>query len=202
MSSPEPSGREPRRPAAAAWKLFIVGLLGVAVVSGVAAWVLAIGDDGDEGAASPPGRASTPGVAEPGDRAPDFDLPALDGGTVRLADFRGRPLVVNFWASWCTPCRKEFPLLAQALAQHDELAVVGVTYRDIESDSRRFAREQRARWPLAVDEDGDVARLYGVRAIPQTFFVRRDGTIAERVFGFSSEDALASRLTKILRSPR
>jgi cytochrome c biogenesis protein CcmG, thiol:disulfide interchange protein DsbE len=184
------------------WKAFVVGVLGVAAVAGVAAWVLAIGADGDDDTASPPGRASTPGVAEPGDRAHGFDLPALDGGTVRLADFRGRPVVLNFWASWCNPCRKEFPLLAQALEEHDELAVVGVTFRDIESDSRRFAREQGARWPLAVDKDQDVARLYGVRAIPQTFFVGRDGTIAERVFGFSSEGALGAQLTKILRSPR
>jgi cytochrome c biogenesis protein CcmG, thiol:disulfide interchange protein DsbE len=139
-------------------------------------------------------------VAETGEPAPDFTLATLNGETVRLSDLRGRPVVVNFWASWCNPCREEFPLLADALDEHGDrdLAVVGVTYRDIESDSRAFVEEFGATWPQAVDEDAEVARAYGVRAIPQTFFVARDGRIADRIFGFSSERALEEPLAKIL----
>jgi cytochrome c biogenesis protein CcmG/thiol:disulfide interchange protein DsbE len=145
--------------------------------------------------------AATRGVADVGDEAPDFTLPALDGDTVTLSEFRGRPTVVNFWASWCHPCREEFPLLAAALDEYerDELAVVGVTYQDIESDSRTFVEEMDAVWPQAVDDGGAVARSYGVRAIPLTFFVDPDGRIADRVIGFSSKAALDASLARILR---
>ena len=135
-----------------------------------------------------------------GQSAPDFELTTLDGGTVRLSALRGRPVVVNFWASWCHPCRTEFPLLADALEEHADadLAVVGVTYKDIESDSRDFVDETDANWPQGVDEDGEVARAYGVRAIPQTYFIGRDGRITGRVFGFTSEDALEEPLAEII----
>ncbi len=167
-------------------------------MAGIAAWVLAIsGSDADD--TTRPGRA-TRGVADAGDPAPDFELETLDGERIRLADLRGRPVVVNFWASWCNPCRREFPLLAEALAEHedDNLAIVGVTFRDIESDSRDFVDEMDATWPQGVDDDGAVARAFGVRTIPMTFFVDADGTIRGRLFGFSSEDALDEPLERIL----
>ncbi|MGQ0804812.1 MAG: TlpA family protein disulfide reductase [Actinomycetota bacterium] len=165
------------------------------------AWALAVRDDGDA-SPRPPGRVASAGVAEVGDPAPDFTLSTLDGGTVTLSELKGRPVIVNFWASWCNPCREEFPLLAEALDNHGDadLAIIGVTYRDIDSDSRAFVDEFGATWPQAVDEDTDVARAFGVRAIPQTFFVDRDGNIAARVFGFSSERALEEPLAKILEA--
>ena len=142
--------------------------------------------------------ADAPEVGAP---APDFTLPALDGDDdVRLADFRGRPVIVNFWASWCNPCRQEFPLLQQALRDHraDRLAVIGVTFRDIPDDSREFVSKMKATWTQAVDDDRTVAKAFGVRSIPLTFFVRPDGAIAARVFGFTSEAALADPLAKLL----
>ncbi len=146
------------------------------------------------------GGAATRGVADVGDEAPDFTLPALGRDTVALSEFRGRPTVVNFWASWCNPCREEFPLLAAALDEYERerLAVVGVTYQDIESDSRMFVEEMDAVWPQAVDDGGAVALSYGVRAIPLTFFIAPDGQIADRVIGFSSKEALDASLAKIL----
>ena len=174
-------------------------MLLVLSVIGVVAWARATDGGGAGQVDSPsPGDVAEPGAAEPGEPAPDFALATLDGKRVRLADFRGRPVVVNFWASWCNPCRQEFPILADALATHDDLAVVGVTFRDIESDSRAFADETGATWPLAIDDDGDVAARYGVRAIPQTVFIRADGTIAARVFGFESAEAFAEPLAMIV----
>jgi len=174
-------------------------MLGAAAVAGIVAWAVAVRDDG---AASPrpPGRVASAGVAEVGDPAPDFTLSTLDGASVTLAELKGRPVVVNFWASWCNPCREEFPLLAEALDSHEnaDLAIVGITYRDIESDSRDFVEDMGVTWPQGVDEDNEVARAFGVRAIPQTFFIDRDGNIAARVFGFSSERALEEPLAKIL----
>lgn len=178
--------------------------MGIVVVAGVAGVVAALtaSDDGDSGA-TPASQVSVDGVAEVGDRAPDFELPALDGnGTVRLSEFRGRPVILNFWASWCNPCREEFPLLKQALREHaDELAVVGVTYKDIPSDSRSFARQMKADWPNGEDERGTVGtKEYGVRALPQTFFIDADGKIVDRVFGITTEAALKAPLDKLLGS--
>jgi cytochrome c biogenesis protein CcmG, thiol:disulfide interchange protein DsbE len=137
---------------------------------------------------------------DPGAAAPDFALPELAGdGTIRLSEYRGRPVVVNFWASWCHPCRKEFPLLADAREEHrdDGLQIIGVSFRDIPSDGRRFVKDQDATWAFARD-DGTTARDYGVRAIPQTFFIDADGTIRDRVFGITSAEDLEQTLQKIL----
>ena len=147
------------------------------------------------------GAVATAGVAEVGSPAPDFVLPALDGGgDVRLADYRGRPVIVNFWASWCNPCREEFPLLKKTIREHraDQLAVIGVTFQDIADDSRSFVKKRAATWPQGIDEGGDVASAFGVRAIPQTFFVRPDGTIAARAFGITTQDKLEEPLGQLL----
>jgi cytochrome c biogenesis protein CcmG, thiol:disulfide interchange protein DsbE len=154
----------------------------------------------DSGGTMRPGSVSGTG-GDVGSAAPDFQVPALDGGgDVHLADFRGRPVIVNFWASWCNPCRQEFPLLQQALRDHraNGLAVVGVTYQDIPGDSRDFVKKRNATWPQGVDDNGEVAQAFGVRAIPQSFFVRPDGTIAARVFGITTATALADPLAKLL----
>jgi cytochrome c biogenesis protein CcmG/thiol:disulfide interchange protein DsbE len=193
--SSEPPDRRPRR---RGWLLILAGVLTVAVVAGV---LVAVLEDGTEsGGTTRPGSVTGAG-GEVGSPAPDFQLPALDGGAdVRLADFRGRPVIVNFWASWCNPCRQEFPLLKQAIRDHraERLAVIGVTYQDIASDSRAFVKQRSATWPQGIDDGGAVADAFGVRAIPQSFFVRADGTIAARVFGFTNESALADPLAKVL----
>lgn len=168
----------------------------------VAGVLVAVLDNGSEsGGSMRRGAVVAGGGPEVGSPAPDFSLPALNGdGDVRLADFRGRPVIVNFWASWCNPCRQEFPLLQQALRDHrqDRLAVVGVTFRDIPDDSRDFVSQMKATWTQAVDDDHAVAKAFGVRSIPLTFFIRADGNIAARVFGFTSEAALADPLAKLL----
>jgi cytochrome c biogenesis protein CcmG/thiol:disulfide interchange protein DsbE len=195
-SSSAPTERPARR---RGWLLILAGVLTVGLVAGV---LVAVLDSGSESGGGMRRGAVVAGAGpEVGSAAPDFSLPALDGhGDVRLADFRGRPVIVNFWASWCNPCRQEFPLLQQALRDHrgERLAVIGVTFRDIPDDSRNFVSQMKATWTQAVDDDQAVAKAYGVRSIPLTFFVRADGTIAARVFGFTSEAALADPLAKLL----
>jgi cytochrome c biogenesis protein CcmG, thiol:disulfide interchange protein DsbE len=194
--SSEPADRP--RPRRRGWLLILAGVLTVGLVAGVLVAVLGDGSDSD-GTMRPSSVSGAGG--EVGSPAPVFQLPALDGhGDERLADYRGRPVIVNFWASWCNPCRKEFPLLKQALRDHraQHLAVIGVTYQDIPSDSRTFVKQKQATWPQGVDDGGAVAKAFGVRAIPQSFFVRADGTIAARVFGFTSQSALARPLAQLL----
>ena len=179
----------------------------VLIVAGLKAAVLA-GSDTASTPTSTGGEASVdvvePGSVEVGQRAPNFVLPNLNGdGDVRLSDLRGQPVVVNFWASWCHPCRQEFPLLADAQDQYgdDGLEIVGVTFRDIPSDSRRFAKNQDAQWTLVREEDDLVAKAYGVRAVPQTFFINKKGIVEARVFGITSADDLNNTLQKILPKP-
>jgi cytochrome c biogenesis protein CcmG/thiol:disulfide interchange protein DsbE len=183
----------------------------VIVAVGVVTWI-AIDDEGP-GSSSPGGSASAtmPGRIGPataagapgrGDPAPDFALPSLDGkGTVRLSDYHGTPVVLNFWASWCTPCRDEFPMLRAAHRDADgRYAVVGVdTKEGLRSDGRSFADDERARWPNGYDAGESVADAYGVGALPQTVFVDADGTIVARVAGPLTEQSLAESLRKLTR---
>jgi len=169
----------------------------VVLTVGVITWVVVAGSD-DGGSTStvvPAGvRDGGPRVGDP---APDFTLKTFDGKTVSLSDYAGKPVVLNFWASYCHPCREEFPLFREQLAEHPgEFVVLGVDAKDIQSDAEEFAKKEKATWPIVVDADNDVAQAYGVGAVPQTFFVKPDGTVALRYYAQIPEakwsDALAS----------
>ena len=116
--------------------------------------------------------------------APAFDTVDLDGGRVRLADYRGRPVLLNFWASWCVPCRAEFPLLK---AVHGEqLTVLGVVFEDTAENARSFMREQSATWPGLEDPGGRIADDYDVGfrpGLPVTVAIDRGGTLVDRHVG-------------------
>lgn len=132
-------------------------------------------------------------VAPPGARvgepAPAFALADLDGNPISLAEMRGRPVVVNFWASWCGPCVEEFPLLREAAAAHPELAVVGIVYQDRSEAARAFMERMEAGWPAAMDPGGEVAAAYAIYGPPETFFIDREGMVAGRQIGqFSAAD--------------
>jgi cytochrome c biogenesis protein CcmG/thiol:disulfide interchange protein DsbE len=137
-----------------------------------------------------------------GRQAPDFTLARLTGkGQVSLGEFRGQVVLVNFWASWCIPCRKEFPALRTAVDRHPEVAVIGITYRDIPSDARAFARDQHASWILLEGGDGDpVAKAYGIRAVPQLYVLDKDGKIVKRIFGGASESEIDAAIAQAKRT--
>jgi cytochrome c biogenesis protein CcmG/thiol:disulfide interchange protein DsbE len=154
----------------------------VLAVGGVTWAVVSGSDDGDSSSAVVPDGVATGGPRK-GDPAPDFTLKTFAGDDVSLSDFAGKPVVLNFWASYCIPCREEFPLFREQLAEHPgEFVVLGVDAKDIESDARAFAKDQKATWPIVVDSDNDVAKAYGIGAVPQTFFIRPDGTVALRYY--------------------
>ena len=105
---------------------------------------------------------------------------ALDGTTLDLAKYRGKPLVLNFWASWCVPCREEFPLFKDRLAtlgERDGLQVVGVLYKDQPELAQAFLADFGASWPSLTDPDGSIAAAYRVVAPPQTYFIDKDGVL-------------------------
>lgn len=135
-----------------------------------------------------------------GKPVPDLVLQDLDGATVRVADLRGHPLVLNIWASWCVPCRDEFPLLVGAYGEHrDEgLEVLGIVRRDSPASARAFATQQGATWPMLLDPDETAWRaLIGV-GVPQTYFVDADGIVRWVNIGPFSVPGLEYGLSRIL----
>jgi cytochrome c biogenesis protein CcmG, thiol:disulfide interchange protein DsbE len=142
----------------------------------------------------------TQAPASIGTPAPLFALADLDGNPLRLADLRGRPVIVNFWASSCAPCVEEFPLLRTALAAHagDGLAIVGIVYEDRSEAARAFMARMGATWPAAMDPAGTVAGQFGVFNPPESFFIGRDGVIAGRQIGQLSAADLDRQLSQIL----
>jgi cytochrome c biogenesis protein CcmG/thiol:disulfide interchange protein DsbE len=130
--------------------------------------------------------------------APAFTLQSLDGQTVSLADFRGRPLVINFWGDWCQQCRLQLPLLAEMRRRFPAVTIVGILYQEDPEVGRAAAAQGGATWPTLIDPDGRVAATYGVASAPATFFIRTDGTIAGDLLGPVSTGILQKQFEKIV----
>jgi cytochrome c biogenesis protein CcmG/thiol:disulfide interchange protein DsbE len=181
----------------ARWILAGIAVVVVLVVGGITWAVVADSDDGGSSSAVVPDGVVT-GGPRVGDRAPDFTLKTFDGKAVSLSDYAGKPVVLNFWASYCIPCRAEFPLFREQLAQHPgEFVVLGIDAKDIESDAEAFAKEKKATWPIVVDSSNDVAQAYGVGAVPQTFFIKPNGKVALRYYAQIPDDKWPDALGKI-----
>lgn len=119
------------------------------------------------------------GRAQVGSPAPPLVGTTLDGAPFDLADYRGRPVIVNFWGPGCVPCRDEFPLFLAKLAEHadDGFAVVGVLTDDPPEPARQFVADFGATWPTVQDPDKMLKTAYRVAGRPQTWFIDRDGII-------------------------
>jgi peroxiredoxin len=117
--------------------------------------------------------------AKEGALAPDFLLETLEGDDLRMSSFRGRPVVVNFWATWCTSCREEIPQLAAAYDRFsdDALVIIGVDLQESVAAVRRFADEFGMQFPVVIDKDGRVADRYRLLGVPTTYFIDRDGLV-------------------------
>jgi cytochrome c biogenesis protein CcmG, thiol:disulfide interchange protein DsbE len=111
--------------------------------------------------------------------APDIAGVTLDGSQFRMADMRGRPLIVNFWGPSCVPCRDEFPLFKEKLAEHarDNLAIVGVLINDPPEPARDFVTAMGATWPTVIDPTRSIRNAYRVAGWPQTYFIDKDGIL-------------------------
>jgi cytochrome oxidase Cu insertion factor (SCO1/SenC/PrrC family) len=129
--------------------------------------------------------------------APSFSLRTLTGRSVQLAEYRGRPLLINFWASWCVPCREEMPLIQRTASQHPGLVVLLVNERDDPGAARRFVQEVSIRSTVLLDQDGGVGDRYRISGLPTTVFVRPDGSIEGRYIGQTNESVLSSHIAAI-----
>ncbi|MCS7050536.1 MAG: TlpA family protein disulfide reductase [Thermomicrobium sp.] len=134
-----------------------------------------------------------------GSPAPNFRLPRLDGGEIQLSDLRGRPVLVNFWASWCAPCRAEMPAL-QRVAQEFEpagLVVIGINQLEDAQTVRRFVDEFGVSFAIALDADGTVSRDWRVYGIPQTYLLDADGTIRKAWVGPVTAESVTRALQEL-----
>ncbi len=139
-------------------------------------------------------------VPTQGEAAPDFTLETLDGETVSLSDYRGRPVVLNFWATWCVPCREEMPLLQETYEAHqaEGLVILGVNVRENPEAVRRFLGEVGVDFPVVLDPDVAVVNRYLVTSLPMTFFIDREGQLRTLVVGGMNKTILDERLATIL----
>lgn len=131
-----------------------------------------------------------------GQPAPAFQWTNTDGTIGHLADFRGKRVVVNVWATWCEPCRAEMPAL-DARNNRDDVVVLGINKGQDIALIPPFASELNVSFPLISDPDGDVSIAYGARNLPTSVFIDRSGTVAAVSIGVLSEEALALQLERM-----
>jgi peroxiredoxin len=134
--------------------------------------------------AVPAAEAATPAVAG------DFALPARDGGTVRLSQLRGQVVMINFWATWCGPCRQEMPLLEQLHAKYESLGftLLGVNVEPDSAQAQDWLKRVPVTFPIVFDRDNKVSAQFGVEAMPSTVLIDREGRVRHVHRGYKPGD--------------
>jgi peroxiredoxin len=130
-----------------------------------------------------------------GHLAPDFTLQTAVGESYTLSDFRGQPVVLNFWASWCGPCRVEMPFFERTqLKYNGQAAVIGVNQGESAETVQEFGVRQNISYPLLVDDDNTVNLSYNVVSLPTTIFINADGVVEEVIVGIVNQAVLEDRI--------
>ncbi len=164
-----------------------------------AVWILA---SADRTGASTAGRIPAP---QKGFEAPNFTLADAQGQKYTLSELQGKAVLVNFWATWCPPCREEMPAIQGYYQKYQAqgLVVLGVnaTNQDYPLNVVPFVQQNGLSFPILLDETGDIGRKYELRSLPSSFFINRDGTVAEVVIGGPMSGALLQTyIEEIVRS--
>lgn len=166
----------------------------VAVIAGPLLALLAFGLRGN------PDAVASPLLNKP---APSFTLHTLDGRTLSLAALRGRPVVLNFWASWCPSCKTEHAALRDAWRRYrTRVQFVGVLFQDSRAGARQYMLQHGGHWPSAQDPDQNVAINYGVAGPPETYFIDRSGIVRFKVLGPVSTGVLRRDIRQLLEMKR
>ncbi len=133
-----------------------------------------------------------------GAAASNFTLTTVDSNQVALSDLKGQGVLINFWATWCPPCKDEMPLLEQYSQKHQgELVVLGINYQEPGDLVDKFRQQNNISFPLLLDPSGRAAELYYVHNFPMSFFIDSDGTIRAQHLGLLTEDQLVRYLKLI-----
>lgn len=200
MSTLPPARPRRRLPVVA----LIVGLASLAIA--VASWKIFSGSPVPQTTSSlTPPVSAVPSAAPPvGRPAPDFTLPLFSGGTLSLHNLKGKPVVLNFWASWCVPCREETPLLVRLHKTYGPRGIVfvGVNVEDDEQAARRFLQQYQVDYLVVRSVEDNVIEAYFVPGIPATVFIGADGVVRDKFTGAfvgpDGEKALVVRLDRLL----
>jgi len=136
-----------------------------------------------------------------GRQAPPFTLKAVGNGQdIDLQALRGKPIVVNFWATWCGPCYQEHPVLVQNAREiGPQVQFLGVVFNDTAGNIQSFLQQHGSAYPTLLDDEGKTAIAYGVGGVPETFFIDRKGTIVAKFVGPLSDDTLQANVAKVLQ---
>ncbi len=136
-----------------------------------------------------------------GELAPDFTLVDLEGNQVTLSDFRGKTVFLNFWATWCPPCRAEMPEMEAVYQEYKDkgVVVIGVDIMEAESEVRQFVEQGGYSWTFVLDTSGEVAGNYEIAAIPTSFFIDREGVIQVVNIGAMTKRAMEDKLAEAMR---
>jgi cytochrome c biogenesis protein CcmG, thiol:disulfide interchange protein DsbE len=138
-------------------------------------------------------QSGPPSHPKEGFTAPDFTLDLLDGRQLTLSELRGHPILLNFWASWCLPCRSEMPAIENVYQGYKDLGLVviglNLTSQDSESDARAFVQELGLTFPIALDRDGSVRERYQLIGLPSTYFIHQSGIVRSIIVGGPMSEA-------------
>jgi len=149
---------------------------------------------------SPPGSGAA-SLGADGKMAPDFVLQSIDDKTVRLADFRGKAVLLNFWATWCSPCKIEMPWFVELQRQYgpEGLQVLGVAMDEAsKEDIAKFAKDMGVNYPILIGKESVGDAYGGVQFLPTTYFIGRDGKVVAHEFGLKSRSEFEDNIKKAL----
>ncbi|TET67520.1 MAG: redoxin domain-containing protein [Dehalococcoidia bacterium] len=144
--------------------------------------------------------SSAQGV-EVGNLAPDFQLQNLDGQTVSLGNLQGKPVLINFWATWCPPCRSEMPYIQEVYEEwvNRGLVVLALNIGESSSKVEEFMQNHNLSFIVLLDTKQDIAQRYNITGIPTTFFIDKDGIIQDKIIGaFQNKTQIENRLSKVI----
>jgi thiol-disulfide isomerase/thioredoxin len=136
--------------------------------------------------------------------APDFTLESLDGKSVRLSDLRGKAVLLNFWATWCAPCKIEMPWFVELQNEYRSqgLQIVGVAMDDSsKEDIAKFAKDMGVNYPVLLGKEAVGDEYGGVPALPESFFIGRDGKIVDKIIGLKGKAEIEDAIRKALNTP-
>jgi peroxiredoxin len=132
-----------------------------------------------------------------GEMAPDFELKTLDGKTAKLSDYRGKKVILNFWATWCPPCKAEMPDIQKYHQEVGDSVVILAVNIDPQYDVQKFAREANVTFPVLLDSKDEVNTLYRILTIPTTYFIDEKGTIRSKHLSIMSIETIREHISNM-----